>query len=102
MPLLFVYGSLKQGFPNFHVTKGCRIEGKFITARPHPFFLVNWRLPCLLPATDAGLQVVGRVFEITAAAFSAMDELERVDMPPVFAGRTLPVQLAKPACDEKP
>ena len=81
MPLLFVYGSLKQGFPNFHVNKGRRIEGEFMTARPHPFFLVNGRLPCLLPATGAGLQVVGQVFEVTAAALSAMDELERVGQP---------------------
>ncbi len=81
MPLLFVYGSLKQGFPNFHVNKGRRIEGDYMTARPHPFYLFNGHLPCLLPATGAGLRVIGQVFEVTPAALSAMDELERVGEP---------------------
>lgn len=81
MPLLFVYGSLKEGFPNFHVNKGRRRPGGFRTAGPHPFFLFNGQLPCLLPATGAGLPVRGQVFEVTPDELAAMDRLERVGEP---------------------
>ena len=46
---LFVYGSLKEGFPNFHINRGRRIAGQFRTVLPHSLHLVNGRLPCLLP-----------------------------------------------------
>ena len=45
MPPLFVYGSLKEGFPNFHVNQGRRVPGEFRTVRPHPLYLVGGRLP---------------------------------------------------------
>ncbi len=81
MPHLFVYGSLKQGFPNFHVNRGRRVEGDFKTAQRHPFFLIRGQLPCLLPADGSGLKVQGQVFEVTADDLVAMDALERVGQP---------------------
>ena len=81
MPHLFVYGSLKQGFPNFHVNQGRRIDGDFKTAQRHPFFLIRGQLPCLLPADGSGFQVLGQLFEVTADDLVAMDALERVGEP---------------------
>lgn len=81
MALLFVYGSLKQGFPNFHVNRGRRVPGDFKTTQKHPLWLFNGQLPCLLPAAGTGHHVIGQVFEVTAAELQAMDELERVGEP---------------------
>ncbi len=81
MHLLFVYGSLKQGFPNFHVNKGQRLAGEYRTARPCALFLINGQLPCLMPALPGGVQVRGQVFEVSAAELAAMDALERVGEP---------------------
>lgn len=81
MPLLFVYGSLKEGFPNFHVNKGRRKAGDYCTASPHPLYLFNGQLPGLLPATGGGHAVRGQVFDVTPDELALMDRLERVGEP---------------------
>ena len=63
MHLLFVYGSLKEGFPNFHVNKGRRVPGTYRTVQPYPLFLANGQLPCLLDAPGSGHRVLGRIAE---------------------------------------
>lgn len=81
MPLLFVYGSLKEGFPNFHLNQGRRLPGDYRTALPYPLYLLNGELPCLLPTPGSGHRVVGQVFAVTPVALARMDELERVGEP---------------------
>ncbi len=79
MSLLFVYGSLKQGFPNAHVNTGQRVPGRFRTLQRLPFYLAGaGRLPCLVLQPGDGLQVLGQLFEVDAAGLAAMDRLERV------------------------
>ena len=81
MPLLFVYGSLKEGFPNFHVNRGRRRPGSFVTAQPHELWLLDGQLPALFDAAGRGLAVRGQVFEVTPDELAAMDALERVGEP---------------------
>jgi gamma-glutamylaminecyclotransferase len=78
MALLFVYGSLKEGFPNFHVNAGRRIAGVYRTVQAYPLYLAEGRLPCLLATPGSGHHVVGQLFEVTPEALAAMDALERV------------------------
>ena len=78
MPSHFVYGSLKQGFPNFPVNQGRRVAGEFKTLLRHPFFLIRGQLPCLLPADSSGFQVLGQLFDVSGDDLAAMDALERV------------------------
>jgi gamma-glutamylaminecyclotransferase len=79
MDLLFVYGSLKQGFPNAHVNTGQRRPGRYRTRERLPLYLVGTgHLPCLLLQPGQGLQVLGQLFEVNAADLAAMDRLERV------------------------
>jgi len=82
MDLLFVYGSLKQGFPNAQVNTGRRRPGSFRTCERLPFYLVGaGHLPCLLLQPGQGLQVLGQLFEVNATDLAAMDRLERFDDP---------------------
>lgn len=90
--LLFVYGSLKEGFPNFHVNRGRRVPGDFRTVQPHPLYLADGVLPCLLAEPGAGLRVHGQLFEVNAAELAAMDELERVGLPGGYTRATIDVQ----------
>lgn len=93
MSLLFVYGSLKQGFPNAHVNTGRRISGEFRTLQPLPFYLVGaGSLPCLVLKPGQGLQVRGQVFEVSAADLAAMDRLERVGEPQGYSRVRIEVQ----------
>lgn len=81
MALLFVYGSLKEGFPNFHVNAGRRVAGVYRTVQPYPLYLADGRLPCLLATPGTGHRVIGQLFEVNAQALEAMDALERVGEP---------------------
>ena len=82
--LVFVYGTLKEGFCNFRVNQGRRIPGEFITAQPHALLIVgqHW-LPWLLEEArgDAGSghRVVGQVFAVDDAGLAEMDRLEQLD-----------------------
>ncbi len=92
MPPLFVYGSLKEGFPNFHVNKGRRRPGEFHTLHPYPLYLIGGRLPCLLPALGEGLQVHGQLFEVSSEELALMDRLERVGQPGGYLREVIDVQ----------
>jgi hypothetical protein len=39
--LLFVYGTLKQGFGNHHINAGTRVPGDYVTAQPHGVYIVG-------------------------------------------------------------
>lgn len=94
--LLFVYGSLKEGFPNFHVNRGRRVPGRYRTVSPHPLVLADGVLPCLLPTNGGGHRVIGQLFEVDAAGLAAMDALERVGEPGGYTREKIDV-VAEPA-----
>lgn len=93
MSLLFVYGSLKQGFPNAHVNTGRRVSGDFRTLQRLPFYLAGaGHLPCLVLQPGQGLQVRGQLFEVSDADLAAMDRLERVGEPQGYSRVRIEVQ----------
>ena len=77
--LVFVYGTLKEDFPNFAKNTGTRLPGLFTTAQRYPFYLVGERFsPWLVNRHGEGERVRGQVFEVDAPALAAMDTLERI------------------------
>jgi gamma-glutamylaminecyclotransferase len=98
MDLLFVYGSLKQGYPNAHVNRGTRVPGNYRTAQPHPFYLAHVGLPCLLPATGQGFQVLGELYRVNDADLAAMDVLEEVGLPGGYERVVIDIE----ACEGSP
>lgn len=92
MSLLFVYGSLKEGFPNFHVNRGRRIAGNYRTVHALPFYLADGVLPCLLHTPGRGHKVLGQLFEVSDAELAAMDKLERVGEPGGYDRITIEVE----------
>ncbi|MBS0454353.1 MAG: gamma-glutamylcyclotransferase [Proteobacteria bacterium] len=82
MHRVFVFGTLKEGFPNFATNKGRRIAGDFVTSQAYPLYLMGERhSPWLVDLPGAGLQVHGQVFEVDDETLAAMDRLERVHEP---------------------
>ncbi len=80
---VFVYGTLKAGFRNFHINHGLRVPGEFITVQPHTLLIVGefW-LPWLLqaePDAGEGHAVVGQLYTVDDAGLAAMDQLEQID-----------------------
>jgi gamma-glutamylaminecyclotransferase len=79
---VFVFGTLKQGFPNFHINHGRRVPGEYATCLAYPLYLVGERRsPWMLDQPGAGLNVHGQLFEVDDAALAQMDVLERVAEP---------------------
>ena len=79
---VFVFGTLKEGFPNFSTNRGQRLPGSFKTSQRLPLYLVGDRhVPWLLNAPGQGHQVIGQVFEVDAATLAEMDALERITEP---------------------
>lgn len=80
--LLFVYGSLKQGFPNQHVNTGRRVDGRYRTREPHGLFLLgDGEVPCIVAPAGAGHQVIGELYAVGDADLVGMDRLERLGEP---------------------
>lgn len=76
---VFVFGTLKEGFPNFGSNAGRRLPGMFRTRLKMPLFLVGERCsPWLLNLPGIRHHVFGQIFEVDRPALEAMDILERV------------------------
>ncbi len=92
---VFVYGTLKQGFRNFHVNRGTRLPGVFVTLQAFPLYVIGeFGLPWLVHEPGQGQRVRGQVFEVDADALAAMDALECVDQPGWYTRLPLSVQAA--------
>ncbi|WP_326540606.1 gamma-glutamylcyclotransferase family protein [Pseudorhodoferax sp.] len=83
--LVFVYGTLKEGFPNFGRNVGRRVGGVVRTRVPYPLYVVQLpgedRAPWLVDSPGQGHPVLGQLFEVDAADLAAMDRFEEVGLP---------------------
>lgn len=83
--LIFVYGTLKEGFPNFALNPGRRIPGNYRTRQPFPFYVVQLpvedRAPWLVNQPGQGVPVSGQVFKVDNATLRSMDKFEEVGLP---------------------
>jgi gamma-glutamylaminecyclotransferase len=89
---VFVYGTLKAGFCNFHVNRGTRVPGEFITEQAFPLYVIGaFGLPWLVHEAGQGHRVMGQLFEVDDESLAAMDMLERVGEPDWYTRRPLSI-----------
>jgi gamma-glutamylaminecyclotransferase len=93
--LVFVFGTLKQGFPNFATNRGVRLPGEFQTVACYPLYLVGERWSPCTCMPGQGMQVQGQVFAVSDAALAAMDALERIHAEDGY--RRLPIAVVEMA-----
>ena len=83
MHRIFVFGTLQEGHRNFHVNRGLRVGDHWITAQPHPLYVMGrYRLPWLLNRPGQGVLVIGQLYAVddtTLAYFSDRGRLEQAD-----------------------
>ncbi len=83
--LIFVYGTLKEGFPNHALNRGRRVPGSYRTRLAFPLVVVRLpnedRAPWLVDLPGEGHQVSGQVFRVDADSLQAMDVFEEVGLP---------------------
>ena len=76
---VFLFGTLKRGFPNSSRNKGSRVSGDFFTKNRYPLYLVGERhSPWLMLSKGEGFQIRGQVFMVDEASLGDMDRLERI------------------------
>jgi gamma-glutamylaminecyclotransferase len=92
MHAVFLFGTLKQGFPNSGRNKGARIPGEFLTKNRYPLYLVGERhSPWLMLSKGEGFQVRGQVFMVDEAGLGEMDRLERIHQADGYRRVRIPV-----------
>jgi gamma-glutamylaminecyclotransferase len=94
---IFVYGTLKKGFPN-HARYMASAEklGNFRTADHYPLALIGQRyVPCMINAPGAGKQVEGELYAVDDDCLKGLDVLERVKEPDGY--RRLKIQVRSAA-----
>ena len=81
--LVFVYGTLKKGFPNHdRYMQQARRMGTFRTWERYRLVLNGDRYsPCMMAGAGRGRRVVGELYEVDPAGLAMMDRLERIDCP---------------------
>ena len=96
--LVFVFGTLKEGFPNFATNRGVRVGGVFVTRENYPLYVVGERhTPWLMDQPGAGVPVAGELFRVDAESLEVMDQLERVTQPDGYRRVLIEVQCAETA-----
>ena len=79
--LVFVFGTLKSGFPNAASNRGRRLPGHFRTLESWPLYLVGERQsPWLVLSRGEGMRVRGQVYAVDAGSLARMDRLERIGL----------------------
>lgn len=98
--LVFVFGTLKEGFPNFSRNSGVRVPGTYVTKSAFPFFLVGARFsPWMLDSSGLGYRVQGQLFDVDSAGLREMDLLERIGEPDGYLRRVISVCRAGDVAD---
>ncbi len=75
---VFVYGTLKAGYPNFHINRGIRVPGRFETARRYSLYIVGEdHVPWLIDDGE-GKRVEGELYDLSEDHLPQMDALEGI------------------------
>ena len=90
---VFVFGTLKEGFPNFATNRGSRLPGRFKTCKAFPLYLVGDRhSPWLVNIPGTGHHVSGQIFRVDDTGLAAMDALERISAPDGYRRQLLELE----------
>jgi len=89
---VFVYGTLKTGFPNHHYMRGATCIGGGRTSDAYPLVVGGaWFTPYLLPEKGSGHRVKGEVWDVPEHLMPALDHLESTHLPNGYRRQRIPV-----------
>lgn len=89
---VFVYGTLKRGFPNHRYLAGATFIGEARTREAYPLVVGGaWFTPFLIPEVGSGHPVRGELWRVPEAMMPALDDLESTHLPDGYRRETIPV-----------
>ncbi len=92
MHKVFVYGTLKRGFPYAAELDGERLLGRHRTREPYPLVVGGrWFSPILIAEPGNGLCVFGEVYEVGDEKLAHLDGLEGTHHPLGYTRITIAV-----------
>lgn len=93
MHRVFVYGTLKRGFPNHGYMDGATYGGDGLTVETYPLVVGGtWFTPYLIPEPGTGHRVKGELWNVPEALMPALDRLESVHLPNGYRRRMIMVE----------
>ncbi len=82
MNTIFVYGTLKRGFPNHGLMLGARYIGDALTVERYPMVVQGKTFsPVIMPEPGTGHRIMGELWEVDAEKLAALDRLESTHLP---------------------
>ncbi|MEZ5818147.1 MAG: gamma-glutamylcyclotransferase family protein [Hyphomicrobiaceae bacterium] len=98
---VFVYGTLKRGFPNHHLMQGARLIGMARTVAAMPLVVGNASFtPYLFPEPGTGHRVTGELWEVPARMMPALDELESTHLPNGYRRQAIDIEVEGGAIEQ--
>jgi gamma-glutamylaminecyclotransferase len=93
MHKVFVFGTLKRGFPNHaEGMAGETYLGRCRTARSYPLVIAGrWFSPVMMPEPGNGHQVIGELYEVDDRSLARLDEIESVHLPTGYRRESIDV-----------
>lgn len=95
MPRVFVYGTLKRGFPNFDTgMRTALYKGRCRTRERFPLVVAGpWHTPCLIDEPGSGFRVFGELYDVTEACLEGLDRIEHIGQPNGYHRREIAVSV---------
>lgn len=92
---VFVYGTLKRGFPNFDAhMQTAEFVGAARTVTAYPLVIGgSWRTPYLIDEPGNGHRVAGEIFAVDGQTLALLDQLEGLDHPKGYHRTTIALEL---------
>jgi gamma-glutamylaminecyclotransferase len=90
---IFVFGTLKSGFPNHHYLNGKTCLGTHTTLHSYQLFLVGERhSPWMIERQGQGEKVQGEVYLVDNSTLDELDQLERVNFEDGYQRQSIQVE----------
>lgn len=90
---VFVYGTLKRGFPNHALMRAATFIDTGLTIERYPMIVQGRGFsPVMLPEPGQGHRIVGEVWEVDDAQLAALDVLETTHLPTGYIRETIKVE----------
>jgi len=95
---VFVYGTLKRGYPNAHVgMPRATFLGHYRTSEHYPLIIANeGYVPNLINEPGNGYQVTGELYEVDDAVLAELDNLESTHLPNGYRRLQIPIDAINP------
>src|SRR5438270_11642597 len=85
MVRVFVFGTLKRGFPLHHGLAGAAFLGACRTVQRFPMFVAGlWFAPMMMNEPGVGHRVVGELYVLDSAGLARIDAMESIGQPGNF------------------